>query len=131
MKQITIIQPSLREKSFTHLLCKTFAHFCEKRDDISVHFIDLREKNLEFCDGRMLHLYNEDLQHDYKILKNSDVIILGFPVYHYCISGVLKNYIDIMGDAFSEKKIDFLVTGLLRDCEMSYMNFYDSLKKKF
>lgn len=131
MKQVVVIQPSLRKQSFTYLLCKNFVYFCEKRDDISLHYIDLRERNLEFCDGRMIHEYNTHLQHDSKILKNADVIILGFPVYHYSISGVLKNYVDIMCDAFSEKQIDFLVVWLLRDCEMSYMNFFGSMQKKF
>lgn len=113
MKKLVIVQPSLREKSFSHLLCTTFAQYCEKLDEISVDFIDLRERDLEFCDGRELTEYSVQMQNDYKTVKDADVVIFGFPVYHFAITGVLKNYIDILGDSLENKKIDFLVTALL------------------
>lgn len=131
MKKVVIIQPSLREQSFTHLLCTTFAQYCEKLDEISVDYIDLRERNLEFCDGRELVGYSDEMQKDYQLVKSADVVIFGFPVYHFAITGVLKNYIDILGDSLQDKKVDFLVTALLEGCEMSYEHIIESLWAKY
>lgn len=131
MKTVCVIQPSLRDESYTDILCKYFICECKKRSDITVKKIDLRKRDLEWCHSADIHVYSEQLQRDYTILKKSDVIIFGFPVYHFAISGVLKNYIDIMGDAIAHKKIDFLVTALLRDCDMAYEHIFESLVHKF
>lgn len=131
MKQIVIIQPSLRQESFTHLLCTTFAQYCEKLDKISVEVIDLRTRKNELCDGRELSEYDQKMRSDYETVKNADVVIFGFPVYHFAVSWVLKNYIDILGDSLQDKKIDFLVTALLPDCHMAHEHITESLTAKY
>lgn len=131
MKTVYVIQPSLRECSYTDIVCKHFIKECRKREDITVKKIDLRKRNLEWCYSNDIHDYNIELQRDYASLKKADVIIFWFPVYHFAISWVLKNYIDIMGDALVHKRIDFLVTALMRDCDMAHEHIFKSLVHKF
>ena len=86
MKKIILIQPSLRKNSLTVEILKEFQNMLSKCEDIEVELVDLREMQLEFCDGRELAAYNSDLQAIYEKLKKADIVIFGFPVYHYGIS---------------------------------------------
>ncbi len=65
MKHIVVIQPSLRKESYTDHICNIFIHQCLEREDLHVRYIDLRERELEFCDGREIDEYNEQIQEDY------------------------------------------------------------------
>jgi FAD reductase [NAD(P)H] len=62
-------------------------------------YIDLRDIDLEFCDGRDFGDYNETIQKAYRDLEPVEAVIFGMPVYQYSMSGVLKNFIDICGGA--------------------------------
>jgi FMN reductase/FAD reductase [NAD(P)H] len=95
MKKITIVQSSLRVNSNTSIVCKLFEEKA-KKSGLNVEYIDLREIELEFCNGKDLSEYNSDLQKSYKIIENSEAVIFGMPVYQYSMSGVLKNFIDIV-----------------------------------
>lgn len=128
--KITIIQPSLRKDSYTYKLCKKIEIILQQKG-MQVDFIDLREKDLQFCDGREIHEYNTWIQDQYSIMKESELIIMGFPVYHYEVSGVLKNFLDICGDAMTEKKIAFVVSAIFRDALESHIPLESALKKKF
>lgn len=131
MKHIVIIQPSLRSESFTHTLCKTFEQYCEKLVDKSVRFIDLRERKLEFCDGRELSEYGEEIQQDAEYIKKADYVVIGFPIYHASISGVLKNYIDVIASAFCEKQLILLCVGKNPHHQIAYEHFLESMSLKF
>jgi NAD(P)H-dependent FMN reductase len=76
MKKIIIVQPSLRKQSYTHTVCDLVIKECAKRNDLEVQYIDLRERELEFCDGRDISKYNADLQGDYTSIKGSDIVIM-------------------------------------------------------
>ena len=105
MKKIILLQPSLRKNSLTAEILQEFqdllvgnaglrsaesnmrsveSNLHSKNYEIEI--IDLREKHLEFCDGRELTAYNSNLQEIYQKLKTADIIIFGFPVYHYGVS---------------------------------------------
>lgn len=131
MKQIVIIQPSLRQQSYTAILCNIFIQGCLDRKDVEVKLIDLRERHLEFCDGREIFEYNTDIQSDYEAVKYADIVIFWFPLYHFSVSWVLKNYIDIMRDALQDKKIDFLVSAIFKWWECWYEHILDSLHMKY
>ena len=127
MKQIVVIQPSLRLESYTDYVCNYFIQKCLERNDIELKLIDLRERKLEFCDGRDISEYNKDLQDDYEFVKHADIVILGFPLYHFSISGVLKNYLDIMRDALQDKQINFLVSAIFQGGKIAYEHILESL----
>lgn len=73
--KITIIQPSLRKDSYTYQLCKKIEVILQQKG-VQVDLIDLREKELQFCDGREIHEYNTWIQDQYSIMKESDLIIM-------------------------------------------------------
>ena len=136
MKKIILLQPSLRKSSLTAEILQEFQNLLVgneyfRSQNIGIETIDLREKNLEFCDGRELSAYNSDVQEIYQQLKSADIIILGFPVYHYAISGVLKNLLDICGEALTGKRVGVIISALLPDCQMASKHFFESFEKKY
>ena len=131
MKRIVVVQPSLRKESYTDIICNLVIQKCLERDDVEVRLIDLRERELEFCDGREISEHNRDMQEDYEHIKYADIVIMGFPLYHFSISGVLKNYLDIMRDAMQNKKIDFLVSAIFPGWELAYEHILESFGMKY
>jgi FMN reductase/FAD reductase [NAD(P)H] len=96
MKKITVIQSSLREGSNTAVVCRAFAEKCDALGT-HVHYVDLKNVKMDFCDARPLEAYSKEIQDVYKIMDGSEAVIFGMPVYQYTMSGVLKNFIDICG----------------------------------
>ena len=96
MKKITILQSSLREGSHTAIVCREFESRA-KVAGLEVSYVDLKDVEMEFCDGRKTEEYNDDLNKLYSTLQASEAVIFGMPVYQYSMSGVLKNILDICG----------------------------------
>ena len=98
--KILCIQGSLNPDSNTNvLLRKVF----DRLEGVKKSFLDLRDIKLEFCDGRDLAGYHEDIQVAAKEVEESDAFVIGMPVYCYSVSGVLKNFLDIVCGAMEEK----------------------------
>ena len=103
MKKLTIISSSLNPKSMTFFGLKKVEEIAkEKWFDVS--FLDLREQNIPFCDGRKWEEYNDHIHDIWEDLKKADYIVFGTPVYCYSLSGVLKNFIDIFSKSLEDKK---------------------------
>ncbi len=102
MVKIVLIQGSLSKKSKTSIVLEKAAEILEKKG-VSYEMLDLRKLNMEFCDGRPLEEYNNDMQKAYHILKSADAYIIGMPVYQYSVSGPLKNFLDIVSGAMKRK----------------------------
>jgi NAD(P)H-dependent FMN reductase len=103
MSQVVLIQGSLNKESRTSVLIQ-HAEEQFKNSGIKTSLIDLRNIQMEFCDGRPLKEYHPEVQRAYQIIEQADVFIIGMPVYCYSVSGPLKNFIDITSGAM-EKKI--------------------------
>lgn len=98
--KVLCIQGSLNPESNTNTLLRTvFDHL----DGVKKSFLDLRQIKLEFCDGRDLSGYHEDLRVAAREIKESDAYIIGMPVYCYSVSGVLKNFLDITCGGMEDK----------------------------
>jgi len=96
---------SLRNGSKTSVVVKSVLAAAEKAG-AEVQFIDLRDYELVFCDGRNQDDYPEDVKRLRKEIKSAHGVILGTPEYHGSYSGVLKNALDLMGfDEFEGKMI--------------------------
>jgi multimeric flavodoxin WrbA len=108
MKRIAIVQSSLREASNTSIVCREFEERA-KAAGLEVEYIDLRDIEMEFCDGRELSKYSDDLQDAFKRLEDAEAIIFGMPVYNYSMSGVLKNFIDICGGAMAQNSVGVII----------------------
>ncbi len=102
MADLVIIQGSLNPKSKTAIVVSETEKVLKEKG-IDYEVLDLRKFKLEFCDGRDLSEYNEDIQEIYKKIEASKVFIIATPVYQYSISGVIKNLLDIVADAMENK----------------------------
>jgi len=98
--KVLCIQGSLNPDSRTDILLRAVF---DKLEGVKKAYLDLREIKLEFCDGRELNKYNEDLQIAAKEISESDAYVIGMPVYCYSVSGVVKNFLDITCGGMVEK----------------------------
>ena len=103
MSQVVLIQGSLNKESRTAILIQYAADEL-KRAGLELELLDLRNIQMEFCDGRSLKEYHPDMQQAYQTMEKADAFVIGMPVYCYSVSGPLKNFIDITSGAM-EKKI--------------------------
>ena len=102
MSKIIVIQGSLNKNSKTAIIVDEVVKLLKEKN-INHEIIDLRKLRLEFCDGRDLKDYNEDLRNAYKLIEEASAYIIGMPVYCYSVSGVLKNFLDITCSAMEGK----------------------------
>lgn len=130
MKKIAIVQSSLRQESNTGIVCREF----EKRAKdagLEVVYVDLRDVELEFCDGRDFGEYNETLQDAYKKIEPAEAVIFGMPVYQYSMSGVLKNFIDICGGAMAANRVGAIVNAGWPNCYMASQDLFNALQFEY
>jgi len=102
MSKVVLVQGSLGKDSKTAIVLEHIATLLVSHG-IETEILDLRHLDLEFCDGRPLSAYNQDMQHAYAVLESADAYVLGMPVYQYSFSGVLKNFLDITTGAMRDK----------------------------
>ena len=102
MGKIVLISSSLSKNSRSAKLIQFTANRLKEFGN-EIQIIDLREREIPFCDGRKLADYSTGIQDLYDDIKSTDSIIFGFPIYCYSISGVLKNFLDIFSYAMKEK----------------------------
>ena len=103
MPQVVLIQGSLNPESRTAKLVDHAAR-TSKRAGLDTDLLDLRDIQMEFCDGRPLKDYHSEVRKAYRVMEQADAFIIGMPVYCFSVSGPLKNFIDITSGAM-EKKI--------------------------
>jgi NAD(P)H-dependent FMN reductase len=117
MPQVILIQGSLNKESRTAVLVQ-HAEEELKLAGLEVGLLDLRNIQMEFCDGRPLKEYHPEVQQAYQTMEQADAFIIGMPVYCYSVSGPLKNFIDITSGAMEKK-----VAGILCNAggNQSYM----------
>lgn len=84
-----------------------------KHPEIDTELLDLRDyKNIEFCDGRQLHQYNDHTKTVLEKILNADFYVIGSPIYQSSITGVLKNIFDLLPvQSFQHKVMGFVATG--------------------
>jgi NAD(P)H-dependent FMN reductase len=121
MSQVVLIQGSLNKESRTSVLIQ---HTEEqlKSAGLKTSLLDLRNIQMEFCDGRSLKEYHPEMQRAYQAMEQADAFIIGMPVYCYSVSGPLKNFIDITSGAMEKK-----IAGILCNAggKQSYMSSAD------
>jgi NAD(P)H-dependent FMN reductase len=127
MSKIVIIQGSLNKDSKTALVVAETEEVLRSRK-LDFETLDLRTLNLQFCDGRSLTDYNEDMQKAYRLLESAQAYIFAVPVYCWSMSGVVKNFIDIIAGALENK-----VAGILCNAggNRSFMSSADLINVLF
>ncbi len=124
MVRLVVIQGSLSSDSRTSIVIQEAVKTLEEKG-IEHSVIDLRNLELEFCDGRTIENYNQQIQDAYHMVEQADGYIIGMPVYQYTIAGPLKNFLDLVNNAMKYKAVGLIVnSGGIR----SYLAGADMLK---
>lgn len=108
MTKLVVIQGSRSSNSRTSIVVEEAVKLLKEKN-IEHTLIDIRDVDMEFCDGRPINEYNEQLQKLYKQLEEADAYIIGMPVYQTSVSGPLKNFLDVMSKAMYYKTVGLIV----------------------
>ena len=103
---VSAICGSLREVSYTRMALNIALKGAAEMG-ATTHLIDLRDYELIFCESGLPE--PPDVDRMRADTAKSHGIILGTPVYHGGISGVLKNALDLMGSKEFEGRMVGLV----------------------
>lgn len=58
--------------------------------------LELRDFDLEFCDGREPEAYNADTRRAIELVELADAYLIATPVYRASYTGALKNFFDLL-----------------------------------
>ncbi|UJL46294.1 NAD(P)H-dependent oxidoreductase [Virgibacillus sp. NKC19-16] len=90
---------------------KVLNHIKKSEPDADVELIDLKNYQLEFCDGRPFTGYVGDTKLIINKILSADAFIIGTPIFQASIPGTLKNLFDLLPiDAISNKAVGIVST---------------------
>ncbi|WP_232700112.1 NADPH-dependent FMN reductase [Brevibacillus daliensis] len=79
---------------------------------VETSILDLRDYNMQFCDGRPLASYNEDTQRIINQIQEADFYLIGLPIFNGSMPAPLKNIFDLVPPtAFRHKVMGFVANG--------------------
>lgn len=79
---------------------------------VEVEFLDMKDYDVQFCDGRDPAAYTGDTKKVIDMVSSSDFYIMGTPIFQGSITGVLKNLFDLIPpQVFRNKVMGFVATG--------------------
>ncbi len=104
--------PAKNAASRTLNAVKQVVEFAHKQDKvIRMETINVRDLDIELCDGRDPALYEGDTKVLIDKIIAADALILGTPVYRGSYTGILKNVFDVLpNDALVGKPVGIVVT---------------------
>ncbi|MDQ1001796.1 FAD reductase [NAD(P)H] [Neobacillus niacini] len=80
--------------------------------EIETEILDLKQFNVQFCDGRPSLDYTGDTKKVIDLISSADSYVIGTPIFQGSFSGALKNLIDLVPPAeFHHKVMGFVATG--------------------
>ncbi|MGG0891935.1 NADPH-dependent FMN reductase [Cytobacillus horneckiae] len=97
----------------TSVLVKAILEEVKQRyPDVEIDMLDLRDYQIEFCDGRRMDDYNEDTRSAIAKVIQADFYVIGSPIFNSSIPAPLKNLIDLIPpDVFRHKVMGFTANG--------------------
>lgn len=99
MKPLVVVQKILEEVKQNH-------------PEIEVELLNLRDYDIQFCDGRDPSTYTGDTKKVIDIVSSADFYIIGTPIFQGSITGSLKNLFDLIHPkALRNKVMGFIATG--------------------
>ncbi|MBM4761840.1 NAD(P)H-dependent oxidoreductase [Bacillus sp. B15-48] len=79
---------------------------------IETEVLDLKQYNVQFCDGRPPSDYTGDTKKVIELISEADAYVIGTPIFQGSFSGALKNLIDLVPPTeFKHKVMGFVATG--------------------
>lgn len=105
--------PAKNAASRTLNAVKQVVEYAYTQDNsIIMETINVRDLDIELCDGRDPALYEGDTKSLLKKIVAADALIIGTPVYRGSYTGILKNVFDVIpNDALVGKPVGIVVTG--------------------
>ena len=99
--------------SKTLAIVKSMVEKIQKLDpDLEIELLDLKQYNIQFCDGRDPSAYISDTKKVIDIVSEADCYLIGTPVIQGSIPGALKNVFDLVPPtALRNKVMGFIATG--------------------
>ncbi|WP_227938335.1 NADPH-dependent FMN reductase [Alkalihalobacillus deserti] len=80
--------------------------------DIEVELLNLKDYDVQFCDGRDPSTYTGDTKSLIDKVSSADFYIIGTPIFQGSITGALKNVFDLVPiSALRSKVMGFVATG--------------------
>lgn len=80
--------------------------------DIETELLDLRDYQVEFCDGRDPAAYTGDTRKVIDTVTAADFFVIGTPIFQASLTGALKNLFDLIPiTAMQRKVVGFVATG--------------------
>ncbi len=81
---------------------------------VETEVLELRDYNLEFCDGRPVEQYNADTRQALALVAAADAYLVSTPIYRASYTGALKNLFDLIpNDPNGSDPLRGKVAGLL------------------
>ncbi|MEY2195073.1 NADPH-dependent FMN reductase [Neobacillus sp. BF23-41] len=99
--------------SKTLTVVKKVLEVVEKIDpSIQIELLDLKQYDVQFCDGRDPQTYIGDTKKVIDIVSNADFYLIGTPIFQGSLTGALKNLIDLVPPQTMRNKVmGFVATG--------------------
>ncbi|MBU8906248.1 NADPH-dependent FMN reductase [Desertibacillus haloalkaliphilus] len=99
--------------SKTRVLVENVLEDIKKVDsEVEVELLDLKEYQVQFCDGRDPDTYEGDTKKVLDIMNSADCFLIGTPIFQSSLTGALKNLFDLAPvSMFRKKVIGFVATG--------------------
>jgi FAD reductase [NAD(P)H] len=99
--------------SKTLVVVKKVLEEIEKNNpEIETEILDMKQFNVDFCDGRDPSTYTGDTKKVIDIVSSADCFIIGTPIFQGSITGVLKNLFDLVPVSVLRNKVmGFIATG--------------------
>ncbi|WP_058301114.1 NADPH-dependent FMN reductase [Gorillibacterium timonense] len=109
--KITLLSGSIVGSKTTAALLVTRQYLQEQFPNEDIQLIDLADYTIQFSDGRNYLEYEGDTGYVAAELMNSDVIVIGTPIFQASLPGSLKNIFDLLPQqAFLGKVVGILAT---------------------
>ncbi|HBZ08282.1 MAG TPA: NADPH-dependent oxidoreductase [Bacillus bacterium] len=84
----------------------------QNHPDIMTELLDLKDYQIQFCDGRDPSTYEEETKRVIEIVASADFYLVGTPIFQGSITGALKNLFDLIPPpVFRNKVMGFIATG--------------------
>lgn len=129
MAEYLIISSSLNPESRSRILAKQLES-TYKGKPVSVKHIDMREHPLPFCDGG--NAYGDPNLPPLKdAIEKASVIIIATPIYNFDANAVVKNLVELTGQAWANKKVGFISAAGGKSSYMAPMGLANSLMLDF
>lgn len=124
-----VISASLHSDSNSRRLAAE-AHRALEAGGHAATLLDMRDLPLPLCDGETARDHG-NVERARRLIAAADGILVATPIYNYDASAVVKNLVELTGDAWEDRVVGFLCAAAGHGSYMSIMALANSLMLDF